>query len=62
MRQEMCSLFNQINKQICPGVWYIVNKDTLNLFRDIRAKLKVIVDETREQYPEFNPCLAIVQV
>ena len=30
--------------------------------RDIRAKLKVIVDETREQYPEFNPCLAIVQV
>ena len=31
-------------------------------FRDIRAKLKVIVDETRAEYPEFNPCLAIVQV
>ncbi|CAB3977525.1 C-1-tetrahydrofolate synthase, cytoplasmic [Paramuricea clavata] len=30
--------------------------------KDIRAKLKVIVDETREQYPEFNPCLAIVQI
>lgn len=30
--------------------------------KDIRVKLKALVDETRKQYPEFNPCLAIVQI
>ncbi|XP_046858903.1 C-1-tetrahydrofolate synthase, cytoplasmic-like [Xenia sp. Carnegie-2017] len=30
--------------------------------KDIRGKLKLIVDETRESYPDFNPCLAIVQI